>query len=144
MSSTEEWLQVEEIREEVTPVVVKHPVVRFEPGLSTVSLHEDHLGLRELLVEDVPDGACWLVNNNINITVHLSEDFLSDVSVKESQVVVQVILQVFLEIMDIVSKVRQSVCHGLGPCLGEPSTDDFHSYNVDSLEFRVQSATRYT
>ena len=65
-------------------------------------------------------------NNSINLSVHLSEDFLSAVSVKESHIVVQVILQVLLEIMDIVAKVGQSIGHGIGPCLGESGTDNLH------------------
>ena len=114
-------------------VTFQHSKVGAEPFLGAVSLHQDDLGIRELFVDDAPEGAGGLINNNINLTVHFQKYFFSNVSVKKLQIVVQIILQMLLEVVDSVAQLSKSIGHGLCASFGETCTDNFH-YSLNSSE----------
>ena len=83
-------------------------------------------------MEDVPEIAGGLINNGINLTVHIKEDLLSDVSVKELDIVVQIILQILLKVVDIVAELSESIGHGLCASFGETCANYFHFYCCQS------------
>ena len=107
-------------------VTFQHSKVGGEPVLGTVSLHQDDLGVRELFVDDAPEGAGGLVNHNVHLPVHFLKYFLSNVSVKEPQIVVQIVLEVLFKVVDVVAKLGESIGHGLGASFGETGADYFH------------------
>ena len=121
-------------------VTFQHSKVGAEPFLGAVSLHQDDLGIRELFVDDAPEGAGGLINNNINLTVHFQKYFFSNVSVKEIQILVQIILEVLFKVVNIVAQLSESIGHGLCASFGETCTDYFHFYLNSSEQATPQSS----
>ena len=127
-------------RLDVLAVVAKHAAVGLEPGLVAVPHHQNHLGVGELFSDVVPQGACWLVDHGVHIAVHLPEDGAVSATLKEVQVVVEVVLQVLLKVVDVlIAELSQGHGHGFCPCLGESRTNHLHiALSLNCLYFKTR------